>query len=123
LKQEVQSVVDLANVSGSYIHILIAFVFSIIRTIYSKNNKNILRYFMSAFVAVPVAVIVGEVAKPYFIENNGILFAVVAISALLSENIVAGILSSGATLQKRITNQLNSWFDYYEPRKPIEKDK
>ena len=61
---------------------------------------------MSAFVSVSVATIVGEVARPYFSDNQGILFAIVAVSALLSENIVAGIISSGSTLQEKITKSL-----------------
>lgn len=98
----------------SYIHVTIAFVFSIIRTMYSRHNKNILKYFMSAFVAIPVAVIVGEILKGYIGHNQGLLFASVAIAALLSESIVNGIILSGSTLQQKITSKLDKIYSKWD---------
>lgn len=102
MKEQLREFFDM-HVLQNNPHIAIAFIFSIIRTMYSKHKSNIIRYFMSSFVAVPVAWIVGEIAMPYFIdENHGVLFAVVAVAALLSENIVAGIISSGGSLQDAV---------------------
>lgn len=84
----------------------ISFVFSLIRTLLGPHKKNPIRYFISAFVAVPVGVIAGYVSMDYGL-GQGITFAFVAISALLSENIVTALINFGTELQKDPSEAIN----------------
>lgn len=78
---------------------LISAVFSIIRIIVSPNKTSVLQYFISAFISIPVGMICGFLCIDYGL-SQGVTFAAVAATALVSENIINVILYVGAKAQK-----------------------
>jgi uncharacterized membrane protein HdeD (DUF308 family) len=77
----------------------ISALFSAIRTWLSPQKARRLQYFISAMVSIPVGVIVGFLAEDFGF-TQGIVFASVAASALIAENIINIVLSFGNKLEK-----------------------
>lgn len=77
----------------------ISAVFSAIRTYFSPNRAKRLQYFISAMVSIPVGMVVGFFTSDLGL-SQGTVFAIVAASALIAENLVNVILSFGKQLEK-----------------------
>ena len=77
----------------------ISAVFSFLRTWFSPHRSKRLQYFISAMVSIPVGTIVGYLVSDMGIQE-GIVFAVVAASALIAENIINAILGFGKSFEK-----------------------
>jgi uncharacterized membrane protein HdeD (DUF308 family) len=85
-----ESVITYAGISA---------MFSAIRTWLSPHKARRLQYFISAMVSIPVGVVVGFLMGDLGF-SQGIVFAGVAASALMAENIINIILSFGHKLEK-----------------------
>jgi len=77
----------------------ISALFSALRTWLSPQKARRLQYFISAMVSIPVGVVVGFLAEDVGFAQ-GVVFAAVAASALIAENIINIILNFGKTLEK-----------------------
>lgn len=77
----------------------ISAVFSALRTWLSPQKAKRVQYFISAMVSIPVGVVVGFLANDLGI-SEGVVFAAVAASALIAENIINIVMSFGDKLEK-----------------------
>ena len=77
----------------------ISALFSAIRTWLSPQKAKRLEYFISAMVSIPVGVIIGFLVEDFGFAQ-GIVFASVAASALIAENIINVVMSFGENLEK-----------------------
>jgi uncharacterized membrane protein HdeD (DUF308 family) len=85
-----ESVITYAGISA---------MFSAIRTWLSPRKAHRLQYFISAMVSIPVGIVFGFLAEDFGF-SQGIVFATVAASALIAENIINIILNFGNKLEK-----------------------
>lgn len=77
----------------------ISAVFSALRTWLSPQKALRIQYFVSAMVSIPVGVVIGFLANDLGL-SQGVVFASVAASALIAENIINIVLSFGNKLEK-----------------------
>ncbi len=77
----------------------ISAAFSAIRTWLSPRKSHRLQYFISAMVSIPVGIVIGFLVEDFGF-SQGMIFATVAASALIAENIINIILSFGNKLEK-----------------------
>lgn len=77
----------------------ISALFSALRTWLSPNRAKRIQYFISAMISIPVGVIIGFLANDFGF-TQGIVFASVAASALIAENIINIVLNFGNRLEK-----------------------
>lgn len=85
-----ESIVTYAGISA---------VFSALRTWLSPYKAKRLQYFISAMVSIPVGVVIGFLANDLGV-SQGIVFAAVAASALIAENLINIVLNFGQKLEK-----------------------
>jgi hypothetical protein len=77
----------------------ISAMFSAIRTWLSPQKAKRLEYFISAMVSIPVGVVIGFLVEDLGFAQ-GVVFASVAASALMAENIINVVMSFGEKLEK-----------------------
>lgn len=119
MKEVIRSTIEQTQYFNHFLAIVVAMVFSAIRAAAKKRAKKMIKTFLIAF---PVAWVAGEIAWPYFPENRGIVFAICAGAALLSEDIVEGIIESGDSVQEKIKLIIEAFFNVSIP-KWLRKDK
>ena len=77
----------------------ISAIFSFLRTWFSPHRTKRLQYFVSAMVSIPVGTVMGYLCSDIGLQQ-GIVFSVVAASALIAENIINVILDFGQKFEK-----------------------
>jgi hypothetical protein len=77
----------------------ISAMFSALRTWLSPHKARRLQYFISAMVSIPVGVVIGFLVNDLGLAQ-GVVFASVAASALIAENIINIIMNFGRELEK-----------------------
>ena len=77
----------------------ISAIFGLLRARFSPEKAKRIQYFVSALVSIPVGVVIG-----FFCEGLGLgqgyVFAIVAASALIAENIINVVLSFGKKFEQ-----------------------
>lgn len=77
----------------------ISAVFSVLRTWLSPQKAKRIQYFISAMISIPVGIVMGFLINDFGFAQ-GIVFATVAASALIAENILNVVLNFGKTFEK-----------------------
>lgn len=77
----------------------ISAIFSGIRTMLSPQKARRLQYFISAMVSIPVGVVLGFLVEGLGFQQ-GIVFAAVAASALIAENIINVVIDFGEKFER-----------------------
>lgn len=76
----------------------ISLVFGWLRTMIGPHRKKKVQYFISAALSIPVGSVIG-IALDSIMTNDGLVFALVAASALIAENILNVVINWGGRLE------------------------
>lgn len=77
----------------------ISAIFGFLRARFSPQKAQRIQYFISAMVSIPVGVIIGFLCEGFGF-SQGTVFAIVAASALIAENIINVVLSFGKKFEQ-----------------------